>query len=183
MVEVQNENGNMLRPYEKHVACLLSAILLSLGYVSVPKTCVKEAERKPISIHVVGAVGESRVQVPVGSTVDDVLQQVALSHEADMLEIDGNKKLLMDGILVVPFKGFITLYVTVSVTEPKVLVIEAPTTASEILKRVIPLESADCARFKRRRAFRTGMVVEIPEKKTTPRKDLGKSEDKPDIIP
>ncbi len=183
MDEKQSQNSNMLRPYEKHVACLLSAILLSLGYVSVPKVCLKEAEHKQISIHVVGAVGDSRVLVPVGSTVDDVLQQVVLSHEADVLEIDGSKKLFMDGTLVVPFKGFLTLYVTGSVADPKVLVIESPTTASEILNRVKPLESADCARFKRRRAFKTGTVVEIPEKKTAPRKDRGKSEDKTDIIP
>lgn len=154
-----------LRYYEKHVACILCAVLLVLSCISIPKVSFLPCESSNLSVHVVGAVQEKTILVPIGSTVDDVLQKIELFPKADLLEIDGNRRLMRDSTLVIPFDTGITLYVTGSVASPQVLVFETPATATEILSRVQPLATADYKRFKRKRVFKTGMVVEIPERK------------------
>jgi hypothetical protein len=120
----KNSGINWLRPYERHVACILTAILLALSYISISRgvfTSIKEC--KKVSIHVVGAVNECTVLVPIGATADDVLQQVLLTSKADILEIDGNKKFFSDDTLVIPFEDKLTLYVTGSIEQPQVLLL------------------------------------------------------------
>jgi hypothetical protein len=164
--DAEDLGANRLRPYERHVACILGALLLTLSYLSIPKGVAAHSVAPiTVSVHIVGAVRETRLLVPLGSTVDDLLQQVELDAKADIVEVDGNRKFMKDDILVIPFKGLLTLYVKGCVLQPQVLVFDMPTNASKILSKAQLLETADCARFMRRRVFKTGMVVEIPEKK------------------
>jgi hypothetical protein len=133
--------------------------------VSVPKSAFSHFEVKQVSIHVVGAASECTLLVPSGASVDDILQQISLLPEADLLEIDGSRKIVSDITLVVPFIDVLTLYVTGAVRQPQVLLFPSPTSASAILQKIQLSENADRSRFMRRKVFRTGMVVVVPEKK------------------
>jgi hypothetical protein len=160
-----DESEGHLKPYEKHIGCFIGAILISLAFFSGPKGKQGLCEKNEVSIHVVGAVEETDVKLPYGATVDDLLERIVILSSADLLEIDGNKKIMEDGTIVIPFDEGITLYVVGAVQHKKLLVLPKGCSSQAILDQLELMQEADRARFKRRRVFKTGMIIDIPFKK------------------
>ena len=59
-----------LQPYERHIACLLSGLLIGLSLVVLCDTHpYAEGRSETITVHIVGAVEEAYVQVKEGTTL------------------------------------------------------------------------------------------------------------------
>ena len=86
--------SKQLQPYERHIACFLSALLAGLGlYVAFESRQVSVRSAEHIAVQVVGAVKEARISLPPGATIDDVLTMITVDENADLTELDGTKKL------------------------------------------------------------------------------------------
>lgn len=127
------------------------------------------------TVHVVGAVQEQFLRVPYNTSVDEVLLQVTVDPGADMCEIDGSRKITKDEILVVPFIGKMTVYVTGAVKEPGVVVLEQEATPAALAQRIIFSEFADVKAFQRKKVLKNSSVIDIKLKQTQPVKLSGKN--------
>jgi hypothetical protein len=153
-----------LKPYERHVACILSGLMAGLGIFAAMEGS-REGTGDQITVHVVGAAKTSQIEIPAGATLDDALVHVGLSADADLSELDGTRRLTNGEILVVPYKNTTTLYVTGAVVEPKVVVLEKDAKPLQILNFIQPQEDADLSTLHRRKAIRNASVLEIKRKK------------------
>lgn len=168
-----------LRPYERHAACLLIALLLGLGIAGFEWGKVSHAEPSPTKcIKVIGAVDAAELKVPLGSTVDEILAKTVVHDDADLSEIDGTKKVVPQDILVVPYKGKKTFYICGAVREPTLVVIEGEVTAKKILEKVSLRDDANVKAFLRRRVFSNGSVIEVKAQKGSPCKTNEKKHNK-----
>ena len=155
----------MLRSYERHVAVFILSILSVLGFLSYSQKSLSTYAPGEILVHVVGAVQETHVRIFSGCTVDDVLSHVSFLETASLIDVFGSKKIYADTILVIPYEQGTTVYITGSVKESKILILPANANALYILDHVDLKEQADIARFKRKRVFKNGSIIVIPEKK------------------
>jgi hypothetical protein len=155
-----------LQPYERHVACILIAVLLGLGVSGMrSKELCPEVTFPVIKVKVVGAVESEELVLPVGSTVDDAIQKVKLFQDADISELNGMKKLRASETLVIPFLGKKTFFVCGAVEQPKIVVLEEEVSAQKILDKIEVNEGANVKAFLRRRVFPNGSVVQVKPKK------------------
>ena len=158
--------SKQLQPYERHIACFLSALLAGLGlYVAFESRQVSVRSAEHIAVQVVGAVKEARISLPPGATIDDVLTMITVDENADLTELDGTKKLADGEIIVVPEKGRITVYIFGAVDEPKVVVINREEAPGAVLQYIHLHEDADIASFLRRKKLRNGSIIEIKKKR------------------
>ena len=155
-----------LQPYERHVACLLSGLLIGLSLVVLCDTRpLSDISGEKITVHIVGAVDEFHVQVSEGATVQDVIKLVQVHSDADTAELDGARRLTHGEVVVVPSKGQTSVYVTGAVEEPKVVVIPDNGGPKEVLQSVKLRKDADARSFLRRKRVKNGEVIEIKVKK------------------
>jgi len=151
-----------LQPYERHMACLLSGLLIGLSLVVL---CDHRPFHAPnceeISVHVVGAVDETHVRVKSGSTLEDLLQSVHLHPDADVSELDGVRRLGDGDVLVVPHMDQMTVYVTGAVEEEKVVTVPKDSGPKSILQCVQTRNDADRTSFLRRKRVKNGEVIKI----------------------
>jgi hypothetical protein len=155
-----------LRPYERHVACILSGILAGLGlFAAIEGRHNGVNIGETMTIHVVGAVRKTEVTLSLGATLDDVLTCIELNEGAEISELDGSRRLINGEIVVIPYVGKTTLYVTGAVIEPKVVVLVKNAKPREVLEFVQLQNDADEAMFLRRRTLRNGSVIDIKKKK------------------
>lgn len=154
-----------LRPYERHTACFLVALLVGIGvHVVIEQYHICTEPADPLSIHVVGAVQESHLLLPHGSTLDDVISRVALTTEADCNELDGSRHVVNGETVIIPHSGKTTVYVTGAVHEPKLVVLDNKAKPKEVLQSVDLQDDADVSAFMRRRSLKNGSVIEIKRK-------------------
>jgi hypothetical protein len=154
-----------LQPYERHAACFLIAVLLGLGITGMRNKEIPLANSVPvIQVKVVGAVESTELILPLGSTVDDVIQRVHLLSDADISELNGMKKLRTSETLVIPFCGKKTFFVCGAVQEPKLVVLEE-VTAQKILDQIQVDDTANVKAFLRRRVFPNGSIIQVKPKK------------------
>jgi hypothetical protein len=155
-----------MRPYERHVACLLSGILAGLGlFAAIECHHQTTSTQERIIVHVVGAVEAKDVVVSQGATVDDVLANSIVNERADVSELDGSRRVSNGEILVVPYEGTTTLYVTGAVAEPTVVVLQKNAKPRELLQFIQLQADADEAGFLRRKILKNGSIIEIKKKK------------------
>jgi hypothetical protein len=155
-----------LKAYERHVACMLAGLLAGLGLFAAIEgrhTTIDSGEM--MTIHVVGAVKQTDVMVPVGATLDDVLVRIELNEGAECTELDGSRRVINGEIVVIPYVGTTTVYVTGAVLDPKVVVLEKNAHPRAVLEFVRLQNDADTAMFLRRKTLRSGSVVDIKKKK------------------
>lgn len=165
MVELARETQR-LYPYERHVACILIAILLGLGVAGIRLRKSSPEELQPLTrVKVIGAVESTELEVPLETTIDEILEQVQLSPDADLSEIDGLKKIGCAEVFVVPFRGKKTFFVTGAVQESKIVVLEGDVTARKILDSILVTEAANVSAFLRRRKFPNGSVIQVKNKR------------------
>jgi hypothetical protein len=154
-----------LRPYERHMACLLSGVLIGLSAVVLSDRRPMGADQgDEISLHVVGAVDEAYVHMRAGATLEDLLQTIHLHPDADTSELDGASRLVGRSTIVIPFADCITVYVTGAVEEEKVVMLPKDAEPKCILDRVTTLENADRASFLRRKRIKNGEIIKIKAK-------------------
>lgn len=160
------QKSAQLRPYERHVACMLSALLAGLGLlVTIEGRKLRTDVSDPMSVHVVGAAVESQIVLPQGSTLDDVLARLVLDENADCTALDGSRRLGDGETIVIPYVGMTTVYVTGAVTKQKVVVLDKNAKPREVLTSIQLRDDADVSSFLRRRVLRNGSVIEIKRKK------------------
>ena len=159
-----------LQPYERHMACLLSGLLIGLTLVVFYDHRPTSSDHfEEISIFVVGAVDEAHVHARKGATVEDLFQSVHLHLDADTSELDGMRRLNDGEVVVIPKKGMTTVYVTGAVEESKVVIVPKETGPETILQCVCIRADADRASFLRRKKIKNGEVIRIRSKKALPR--------------
>jgi ribosome-associated protein YbcJ (S4-like RNA binding protein) len=163
----QNVPDGSLRAYERHVAVILISILIAFSvFVSYEKTSEGRLDNEdPICAHVVGAVFECKILVPRGTTVEDVLKKVTFEKTADFSEIDSSRRMMRDEILVIPYVGKVTLFVTGAVEFPKIVVLNIGSGPKDVLAEIQVRDDADIKTFLRRKKLLSGSVVEIRTKK------------------
>lgn len=155
-----------MRPYERHVACLLSGILAGLGlFAAIESHHQAASTQERIIVRVVGAVEAKDIAVPQGATVDDVLANSIVNERAAVSELDGSRRVSNGEILVVPYEGTTTLYVTGAVAEPTVVVLQKNAKPRELLQFIQLQADADEAGFLRRKVLKNGSIIEIKKKK------------------
>jgi hypothetical protein len=155
-----------LKVYERHIACLLMAVLASLGFVGMDfsKSEMVDAKQR-IEVVVVGAVKKTSVVVLQGASFGDVCEQAILSEDADVSNIDMTKKVTQNEVVVIPVRGKQTFFVQGAVVEPRVVFLDGDVSARVILSKVEVTDEADIKSFNRRRVFKNGSVIEIKRKK------------------
>ena len=157
-----------LQPYERHMACLISGLLIGLSLVVFcDHRSLCETSGDDISIHVVGAVEEAHVCVRAGTTLEDLLQTVHVHPDADISELDGIRRLTDGEVIVVPHEGLITVYVTGAVEEPKVVTISMDGRPNDILQFVKFRDDADRKSFLRRKRVKNGEIIKIKTKRNS----------------
>jgi hypothetical protein len=155
-----------LFPHERHIACLLIALLLGLAFSGLKQGDMTTQNACPLTVvKVVGAVDSVELTVPIGTTVDEVLERVLLDKEANIVEIDGMKKINTQTVLVIPFNGKKTFYVCGAVKRPTLVVLEGEASAQKILESIQVEETANIKAFLRRRVFPNGSVIEVKKSK------------------
>jgi hypothetical protein len=147
--------------YERHIACVLISLLIFLGCQSCLSQKGNETTKEMVSISVVGAVKEQTLFRTPGVTVDSILQNIDVQEDADLLEVDGSRRIAENEILVIPYHGKLTVYVTGAVVEAKLVVAEKNATVADILDHVILADDADVKRVMRRRV-RNASVLTVP---------------------
>lgn len=163
------QRHTQLRPYERHAACAIAALLTAIGLLaSLENSRLCASKGEPISVHVVGAVRECELLLPQGSSLDDVISRVVLDEKADCSEFDGSRRIVNKETIVIPFSGATTVYVTGAVKEPKVVVLEKAAKPKDVLQLLDLTEDADLSQLSRRRVLRNGSVIDIKRKMTKP---------------
>jgi len=150
--------------YERHVACILVAVCLTLAFHSYFQRAFPYEKSEQICITIVGAVESTGISVAQGTRVEQVLAKIKMNDEVDLDRIYGMRRLLKAETIVIPYRKGLTLFVEGEVKEPKVVIVEENASASDILGQVDLTENADIRRFLRRRRFRTGTVIQVPTK-------------------
>ncbi len=163
-----NSSVSQLRPYERHVACLLLGLLAGIGIAAAVAgrqgTCPGV---ETITIRVVGAVCEKELCVESGATLDDALARIAMREGADTSGLDGARCLHNGEVVVVPYEHTTTVYVTGAVLEPKTVVLEQGAKPRQILEYVQVSSDADVSQVLRKRVLKNGSVIEIKKRSTT----------------
>lgn len=155
-----------LQPYERHIACLLSGLLIGLSLVvSFDNNPCGDCRSEKVTVHVVGAVEEAHVQVKEGTTIEDLFQLVQMHSDADISELDSERRLTNGEVIVVPHQGQTTVYVIGAVEEAKVVAVPAGAGPKAVLQSVKIRKNADTSSFLRRKRVKNGEVIEIKAKK------------------
>jgi hypothetical protein len=156
-----------LQPHERHMACLLSGLLVGLSLVvlrdhrpSADFSCEK------ISVHIVGAVDEATLSVNEGTILEDLLQLAHVHDDADLSELDGQRRVTNGQVVVVPYAGKTTVYVTGAVEEAKVVTVPKEAGPKDVLQAVNVREDAIITYFLRRKRIKNGDVIEFKAKKS-----------------
>ena len=151
-----------LQPYERHVSCLISGLLLGLSLVVFcDSRPLSNFQGDEISVHVVGAVDETHLRVKAGATLGDLLEAVRLHPNADVSEFDGIRRLSDGEVIVIPYAGMTTVYVTGAVEEPKAVAVPNGAGPSIVLQAVKTRDDADRKSFLRRKKLKNGEVIKI----------------------
>ena len=159
-------HSSRLRGYERQAACILAGLLAGLGLFAAIEGRYKYADAgEMMTVHVVGAVEKTELALPMGATVDDALSRIDINERAEVSELDGSRRLINGEILVIPYVGTTTVYVTGAVIEPLVVVLEKNAKPRDVLEHVQLQDDADKALFLRRRTVRNGTVIDIKKKK------------------
>jgi hypothetical protein len=155
-----------LQAHERHMACLLSGLLIGLSLVVLfDHRPLVQLGGEYISVHVVGAVDETQLQVKEGTTLEDLLSSIRVRPDADLSELDSVRRLIDGEVIVVPFEGKKTVYVTGAVEEAKVVTIPCDAGVAAILQSVNVRNNADVRSFLRRKRVKNGEIIEIRAKK------------------
>ncbi len=160
-----------LRAYERHIAVMLIAIMLGMGLLSLRESGSGDANNdgETVRVHVVGAAVEADIAIPRGTSVDEALKRVQVDRSADLTEVDGNRRIMREETLVIPYAGKVTLFVTGAVETPRLVALDGVATAAAIMAQVTLSENADRSGFLRRKKFTTGTVIEIKPKRNRTR--------------
>ena len=173
MIAAMKNQTSQLRSYERHTACLLSGLLAGLGlFVVIQGRNISVGVGETIRVHVVGAVRETDVMLPLGATLDDVLTRIELLDGAEPTNLDGQRRMNNGEIVVIPYGGTTTVYVTGAVKEAKVVVLDDMAKPKQVLECVDLQNDADISMFLRRRTVRNGSVIEIKKKKKSFQKEV-----------
>jgi hypothetical protein len=155
-----------LQPHERHMACLLSGLLIGLSLVVLcDNRPYADCRSEKITVHIVGAVEEAHLQVNEGATLEDLFLLANLHSDADISELDGVRRLTNGEVIVVPCKGQTTVYVTGAVEEAKVVIVSKDGGPNSVLQSVKVRNNADTRSFLRRKRVKNGEVIEIKAKK------------------
>ena len=155
-----------LQVYERHMACLISGLLLGLSLVVFyDNRLLSKVQGDEISVRIVGAVDETSLRISEGATLGDILETVHLHPDADLSELDGIRRVSDGEVVVIPHAGMTTVYVTGAVEESKTVCISKEAGPSAVLQFVKTRDDADRKSFLRRKKLKNGEVIKIRSKR------------------
>jgi hypothetical protein len=120
-----------------------------------------------ISIYLAGEVFEEKsIQVPYGATIADVIAFAKFTELADLDKMAHDALVSQNQVVIVPRKGYTSIFVKGAVNKNKVLIFKEGATFFDLQQKVQLHKDADIrALLRKKRALKDGETIEIKFKK------------------
>lgn len=148
-------------------------MLLALAYLTTISFAAKwQASRIAVPIIQVRIVGEVEnemsIQLPFGATIADALAKIVPTQYAALEKLSFDACLKHEQILVIPRKGFLSVFVRGEVEKERVFHFSETATFHDLKKIIVLTDAADLQALKRfRRKLKEGETITIASKKNT----------------